>query len=87
MRTLVRNEKSEWRRVTSGVPQGSVLVPVMFLIYINDMTEGVSSYMSMFADDAKLLKRVRHKEDCEDLQRDLDRVYEWSQTWEMEFSA
>ena len=87
MRTMVKNEKSEWRRVTSGVPQGSVLAPVMFLIYINDMPEKVHSYMSMFADDAKLMKRVRQKEDCEDLQRDLDRVYEWSQTWEMEFNA
>ena len=87
MRTSVRNEKSEWRRVTSGVPQGSVLAPVMFLIYINDMPEGVRSYMSMFADDAKLMKKVKDKEDCEDLQRDLDKVYEWSQTWEMEFNA
>ena len=87
MRTVIREEKSEWRRVTSGVPQGSVLAPIMFLIYVNDMPEGVKSYMSLFADDAKLLKQVRGKEDCEDLQRDLDMVYDWSQDWEMEFNA
>ena len=53
MRTVIKEEKSEWREVKSGVPQGSVLAPIMFLAYVNDMTEGVSSYISLFADDAK----------------------------------
>ena len=56
MRTVLKDEKSEWRVVKSGVPQGSVLAPIIFLLYVNDMTERVSSYMSLFADNAKLLR-------------------------------
>ena len=59
MRTVVKDDQSEWREVKSGVPQGSVLAPIMFLIYVNDMT-GVSSYISFFADDAKLLRKIRN---------------------------
>ena len=87
MRTLVRDEKSKWRKVDSGVPQGSVLAPILFLIYINDMPEGVDSYMSLFADDAKLLKRVKTNKDCEILQNDLNKIYKWSKKWEMEFNV
>ena len=87
MRTVVRDEKSDWKKVTSGVPQGSVLAPIMFLIYVNDMTEGVSSYMSLFADDAKLLRKISNQEDCKELQKDLDRIHDWSKTWEMEFNT
>ena len=69
----------------SGVPQGSVLAPVMFLVYVNDMTEGVNNYMSLFADNAKLLRKIESKEDCEHLQKDLDKIHRWK--WEMEFNA
>ncbi len=47
----------------------------MFVVYINDMTEGINSYMSLFADDAKLLRRVKTEKDCDELESDLDRVY------------
>ncbi len=59
----------------------------MFAVYITDMTEGVNSYMSLFADDAKLLRRVKTEGDCDELEGDLDRVYRWSQTWGMEFNS
>ena len=55
MRTIVKNQKLEWGEVKSGVPQGSVLAPIIFLVYVNDMTKQVNSYISLFADDAKLL--------------------------------
>ena len=49
-------------RVKSGVPQGSVLTPIMFLVYVNDMTERISTYLSLFADDAKLLMEIKKPE-------------------------
>lgn len=82
MRTLVREEKSDCIRVKSGIPQGSVQEPIMFLVYINDMPEGMNCYMSLLANNAKLIRKVKN-EDCEELERDLDRSYRWG----MEFSA
>ena len=86
MRTVVRGCKSCWRLVTSGVPQGSVLAPVMFAIYINDMTEGISSYMNLFADDAKLMRKITKREDCDALNQDLNKIKDWSSKWNMEFN-
>ena len=59
----------------------------MFLIYVNDMTEGVRSYISLFADDAKLLRKIGNHKDCEELLNDINKIYEWSKTWEMEFKC
>ena len=87
MRIVVKEEKSEWREVKSGVPRESALAPIVFLIYVNDMTEGVSSYISLFADDAKLLRKIGNHKDCEELLNDLNKIYEWSKTWEMEFNV
>ena len=86
MRTVIKGVKSSWKKVISGVPQGTVLAPVMFLVYVNDMIDGVDSYMSMFADDTKILRRIHSKEDQVILQQDLEKVWKWSQTWEMEFN-
>ena len=61
MRTVVQDEKSEWREMKSGVPQGSVLAPLMFLVYLNDMTAEASSFISLFADDEKLLRKIKKK--------------------------
>lgn len=51
------------------------------------MAEGVTSYMSLFAADAKLLRRIRNQKDCEELKNDSDKIYEWSTTCKMEFNA
>ena len=86
MRTVIKDQPSMWSPVLSGIPQGSVLAPIMFAVYINDMVENVTSYASLFADDAKILRKVKDMEDCEELQRDLDKVCEWSNQWQMEFN-
>ena len=86
MRTIVRGIKSEWKMVSSSVPQGSVLGPIMFLLYVNDMPIGINSYMNMFADDAKIMRKVKTLEDCNKLQEDLDKIYDWSVKWQMEFN-
>ena len=87
MKTVIKDVSSSWCKVISGVPQGSVLAPIMFQVYINDMNEGLSSYINLFADDAKLLKVIKNLEDCMELQRDIDKIYEWSQKWKLEFNA
>ena len=61
IRTVIRDQESAWKSVLSQVPQGSVLVPVMFAVYINDMTERIDNYINLFADNAKLLIRVQKK--------------------------
>ena len=58
----------------------------MFAVYVNDMTEGMESYMNMFADDAKTLRRIQNEEDQNTLQQDLDKTWRWSQPWETEFN-
>lgn len=72
MRTVIKDQKSEWKQVICGAPQGSVLAPVMFAVNINYMIEGITNYMCLFAKDAKLLAEV--KEDCDEMQRDLDKI-------------
>ena len=60
MKKVMKDQKSEWCSVKSGVPQGSILV--MFLVYVNNITEGVNSYKSLFVDDARLLRKLENKE-------------------------
>jgi len=83
----ISRELSEWREVTSGVPQGSVLGPVLFLIYINDLDEEIISKLSKFADDTKLCKGIRNTEDVNILQGDLDALHNWATDWQMQFNT
>lgn len=87
MRTIIKDSKSSWRPVTSGVPQGSVLAPIMFQIYVNDMTRNLNCYVNLFADDAKIMKIIKNESDCKELQTDIDRILAWSRRWQLKFSA
>ena len=86
-RVRVGEATSEWKEVTSGIPQGSVLGPILFVMYINDMPESLenNSTVKMFADDSKLYKRTDNTNGASDLQRDLDKLYEWSSKWLLKF--
>ena len=70
---------SSWTDVKSGIPQGSVLGPVLFVVFINDMPNSVLSTCNMFMDDTKVYREINNPEDHKALQLDLDRMNEWSQ--------
>ena len=70
---------SSWLDVLSGVPQGSVLGPVLFICYINDMPDLITSFLYMYAHDAKLFNRVSDQLDVSSLQADLDILYKHGQ--------
>ena len=85
-RVLVDGKFSAWADVTSGIPQGSVLGPTLFLIYINDLPDEIQECkIKMFADDTKLYKEIKDEEDCKTLQENIDRIHHWSSIWQLKF--
>ena len=88
-RVNVRGKFSSWQQVLSGVPQGSVLGPVLFNIFINDLdnTVTVKQLIKKFADDTKVAQVIRGAEDAAELQQTLDRLCEWASTWGMAFNV
>jgi len=86
-RVVINGESSSWAPVRSGVPQGSVLGPLLFLIYINDLDTGLVSKISKFADDTKLGANAADPTTVASLQQDLDRIGEWSEAWQMPFNT
>ena len=95
-RVVIRGSTSESFEVTSGVPQGSVLGPILFLIFINDLPLEIISPLSLFADDSKVFSRIvadknKKKGQAENgnvlLQKDLNSIASWAKKWKMEFNV
>ena len=85
-RVIIKGVLSDSLPVLSGVPQGSVLGPVLFLIFINDLLVGISSLGKLFADNAKIYREIKSQEDRNILQEDLNKLQEWSRTWLLQFN-
>ena len=85
-RVVINGVPSNAAFVTSGIPQGSVLGPILFLIYVNDLPEIVTSTVKLFADDTKIYRKIQNTHDSEELQRDLDKLMNWSQRWQLPFN-
>ena len=86
-RVVVEGEESSWRPVISGVPQGSVLGPILFLIYINDLENEIGSNILKFADDTKMFRRVESQEDRHKLQVDLNKLVKWAEKWQRQMQV
>ena len=82
---LLEGKHSRKIVVRSGVPQGTVLGPLCFLLYINDIGNGICSTLRLFADDTLLYGLVHNNQDAIKLQEDLDNLTAWAQTWQMNF--
>ena len=85
-RVVVDDKSSEVAPVPSGVPQGSVLGPILFLVFINDMPECIESSCRLFADDSIIYREIVTSSDCAVLQTDLDNLHEWESKWGMSFN-
>ena len=86
-KVCVDGEYSSWARAKSGIPQGSVLGPTLFVIFINDMPNAIKNSCMLFADDAKLYRTIQTKGDASSLQEDIDSLVRWSLNWQLPFNA
>ena len=86
-RVVINEPHSAWATVASRIPQGSLLEPLLFVIYVNNMPDVVKSFLYMFADDAKLFTRVKETYGTSQLQHDLNALSDWADTWQLTFNA
>jgi len=86
-RVCLDGRSSQWAFVLSGIPQGSVLGPLLFLIFVNDLDSNLRNLLYKFADDTKVFGKVNNAADGVRLQEDLNRLCDWANMWQMEFNV
>ena len=86
-RVVLNGKASERKRIYSGVPHGSALGPLLFLIYINDLPDGIISMCKIFADDTSLFSKVLDvNKSVIELNADLEKINQWAYQWKMQFN-
>ena len=86
-RVVLNGQSSKWQNVNTGVPQGSVLGPLFFLIYINNLPQGLHSDVKLFADDTSLFSVIHDVDGSSATQNnDLVKIQEWAYNWKMSFN-
>ena len=86
-RTVLNGQSSNWGDISAGVPQGSILGPLFFLVYINDLAIGLRCNVKLFADDTSLFTVVEDSNTAaSDMNHDLDLISQWAHTWRMSFN-
>ena len=86
-RVVLNGQSSPWLNIEAGVPQGSVLGPLFFLIYINDLSDNLSTTVKLFADDTSIFSTVYNAEESsEKLNNDLKLIHQWEFNWRMSFN-
>ena len=81
-RVVVDGDHSQWARVKSGVPQGTVLGPLLLLAYINDLPDKIDAEVRLFADDCVMYRPIHDNSDVDSLQADLNTLSLWQYTWQ-----
>ena len=85
-RVVIGGEHSTWTQVMSGVPQGTVLGPLLFLTYINDLPNNIHSSIRLFADNCVLYREIKNEIDSQERQKDLNSLMKWEYDWQMNFN-
>ena len=88
IRVVINGQEAPWAKINAGVPQGSILGPLLFLIFINDIVTDIESDINLFADDTSLLNIIDQLQTTYDtLNRDLDTLANWADRWLVTFNA
>ena len=85
--TVIKGEKSDFKSISAGFPQGPVLGSLLFLIYINDIVNNIESVIKLFTDETSLSLALKNPDSrAETLNHDLEKIYEWAKKWKVRFN-